>query len=226
MYEYFNQLLLLTLLNQFQQAHHFVLSRLSKSFSIKEVVRDEKLEIPEVAFREALINLIVHRNYHIQAPSKISIYDDRIELFSPGDFSGPIEQDQLLKGLTYLRNPAICKIFRELGLVEKMGTGFINIFKSYEDWGLENPQIIEGANFIKCILPRGSPRQNEVETQTEEAIMTLFYAQNEITAQDVINKFSISRSTAQRWINVLIEKQWVERIGRTRNVRYRKIAHG
>ena len=215
-----------TLLNQFQQAHHFVLSRLSKSFSVTGVVRDEKLEIPEVAFREALVNLLVHRNYHIQAPSKISIYDDRIELFSPGDFSGPIEQDQLLKGLTYLRNPAICKIFRELGLVEKMGTGFINIFKSYEEWGLEKPQIIEGANFIKCILPRGSPQQNEVETRTEESIMTLFYAQDEIAIQDVINKFSISRSTAQRWINVLIEKQWIERVGRTRNVRYRKIAHG
>ncbi len=210
-----------TLLNQFQQAHHFVLSRLSKAFSITGVIRDEKLEIPEIAFREALINLLVHRNYHIQAPSKIAIYDDRVELFSPGNFSGPIEQDQLLKGLTYLRNPAICKIFRELGLVEKMGTGFINIFKSYEAWGLEKPQIIEGANFIKCILPRGSQAIRAKE-QTEESILTLFYSQKEITAQDVINKFSISRATAQRWLNSLIEKQLIERVGRSRNSRYRR----
>jgi len=214
-----------TLLNQFHQAHHFVLSRLSKSFSITGMVRDEKLEIPEVAFREALINLLVHRNYHIQAPSKISIYDDRIELYSPGDFSGPIEQDQLLKGLTYLRNPAICKIFREMGLVEKMGTGFINIFKSYEEWGLEEPQIIEGANFIKCILPRGSSRLTTGNQQTEESILALFYSQNEITIQDVINKFSISRATAQRWLNSLIEKRLIERIGRTRNLRYSRIAN-
>ena len=212
-----------TLLNQFQQAHHFVLSRLSKSFSITGVVRDEKLEIPEVAFREALINLLIHRNYHIKAPSKISIYDDRLELFSPGDFSGPIEQDQLLKGLTYLRNPAICKIFREMGLVEKMGTGFINIFKSYEAWGLEKPQIIEGANFVKCILPRGSSQLISAKMQTEEGILALFYSQNEITAQDVVNKFSISRATAQRWLNSLIEKRLIERIGRTRNLRYRRM---
>lgn len=216
-----------TLLNQFQQAHHFVLSRLSKSFSITGVVRDEKLEIPEVAFREALINLLVHRNYHIKAPSKISIYDDRLELFSPGDFSGPIEQDQLLKGLTYLRNPAICKIFREMGLVEKMGTGFINIFKSYEAWGgLAKPQIIEGANFIKCILPRGSSQSASAIVQNEEeSILALFYFQNEITAQDVVNKFLVSRATAQRWLNGLIEKQLIERIGKTRNVRYRRIAN-
>lgn len=212
-----------TLLNQFQQAHHFILSRLSKSFSIKGVVREEKLEIPEIAIREALINLLVHRNYHMPAPSKIAIYDDRLELFSPGGFSGPIEQDQLLQGLTYLRNPAICKIFREMGLVEKMGTGFINIFKSYEALGLEKPQIIEGANFIKCILPRGTSTQ--VQKQTEESILTLFYSQNEITALDVVNKFSISRATAQRWLNSLIEKQLIERIGNTRNLRYRRIAN-
>ncbi len=215
-----------TLLNQFQQAHHFVLSRLSKSFSITAIVRDEKLEIPEVAFREALLNLLIHRNYHIQAPSKISIYDDRLELYSPGGFSGPIEQDQLLKGLTYLRNPAICKIFREMGLVEKMGTGFINIFKSYEAWGLEKPQIIEGANFIKCILPRASSQSLPIKTQAEEGILTLFYSQNEITTQDVINKFSISRATAQRWLNLLIEKGLIESIGRTRNLRYRRLPNG
>ncbi len=213
-----------TLLNQFQQAHHFVLSRLSKSFSIKGVKREEKLEIPEIALREALINLLVHRNYHIQAPSKISIYDDRVELFSPGNFSGPIEEDQLLKGLTYLRNPAICKIFREIGLVEKMGTGFINIFKSYEAWGLEKPQIIEGANFIKCILPRGSAQLTTAKEEPEEDILSLFYSQNEITTQDVMNKFSISRATAQRWLSLLIEKRLIERIGRTRNLRYRRLA--
>ncbi len=213
-----------TLLNQFQQAHHFVLNRLSKSFSITGIVRDEKLEIPEIAFREALINLLIHRNYHIQAPSKIAIYDDRLELFSPGNFSGPIEQDQLLKGLTYLRNPAICKIFREMGLAEKMGTGFINIFRSYEAWGLEIPQIIEGANFIKCILPRRSS-QAPTKMQTEERILMLFYSQNEITTQDVINKFSISRATAQRWLNSLLEKRLIERIGRTRNLRYKRIAN-
>lgn len=209
-----------TLLNQFQQAHHFVLSRLSKSFSITGVIREEKLEIPEIAFREALINLLVHRNYHIQAPAKIAIYDDRIELFSPGNFSGPIEQDQLLAGLTYLRNPAICKIFREMGLAEKMGTGFINIFKSYETWGLKKPEIIEGANFIKCVLPR-EPAQT-AETAPEENILTLFYAKNEITTQDVMNKFSISRATAGRWLQSLVERQLIERIGRTRNLTYRR----
>lgn len=214
-----------TLLNQFHQAQHFVINRLSKSFSITGLIREEKLEIPELAFREALMNMLIHRNYHTSAPSKISIYDDRIELFSPGAFLGPIEQDQLLKGVTYLRNPAICKIFRELGLVEKMGTGFINIFKSYEKWGLDKPQIIEGANFVKCILPRPGAQGGSVSKgeQTEDVILSMFYSHQEITVNDVMTKFGISRATAQRWLNVLIFTHKIERIGKTRNITYRRL---
>lgn len=210
-----------TLLNQFHQAHNFLISRLSRSFTIQGMVREEKLEIPEVALREALLNLLIHRNYHLPSPSKIFIYEDRLEFFSPGNFWGPITPHQLLRGITYLRNPAICKVFREMGLVEKMGTGFIQIFKSYEEWGLPAPQIIEGDNFIKCILPR--PYQLAAKNAHEPDILSLFYIQEEITLHDVMNKYSISRSTALRWLQSLIEQHKIMRIGKTRNVRYRRL---
>jgi ATP-dependent DNA helicase RecG len=209
-----------TLINQYHQAHNFILSRLSHSFTIQGMIREEKLEIPEVAFREALLNLLIHRNYYLPSPSKILIYDDRVEFFSPGNFWGPIKTDQLLKGMTYLRNPAICKVFRESGLVEKMGTGFIQIFQSYERWGLEKPQIIEGDNFVKCVLPRPSP--HAVPKQGESDILSLWYAQEEITISDIMGKYSVSRATAQRWLQNLLSQNKIERIGKTRNIRYRR----
>lgn len=209
-----------TLLNQFHQAHNFIMNRLFHSFKIEGMVREETLEIPEVAFREALLNLLVHRNYHLPAPSKIFIYDDRLEIFSPGNFFGPIKPDQLLKGITYLRNPAICKVFREVGLIEKMGTGFIQIFQSYEKRGLEKPQIIEGENFVKCILPRPVLQQ---EGAPEPELLALFYARDEISIQDVMSQFSISRATAQRWLQKLLTENKIERLGKTRNIRYRII---
>ncbi len=210
-----------TILNQFHQAHHFILSRLFHSFTIRGMVREEKLEIPEVAFREVLLNMLVHRNYHISAPSKIFIYDDRLEFFSPGNFMGPIKSDQLLKGITYLRNPAICKVFREVGLVEKMGTGFIQIFQSYENWGLKMPQVIEGENFVKCILPRPVLQKKIFEVQ-DTCILKLFDSKNEITIHDVMNECSVSRATAQRWLNSLIDEKKIERLGKARNICYRK----
>jgi len=210
-----------TLLNQYHQAHNFILSRLSRSFTIEGMIREEKLEIPEVAFREALLNLLIHRNYHLPSPSKILIYDDRVEFFSAGNFWGPIKSDQLLKGMTYLRNPAICKVFREVGLVEKMGTGFIQIFQSYEKWGLEKPQIFEGDNFVKCILPR--PYQQQLLKSTEPDILSLFYAKAEITVHDIMSKYSVSRATAQRWLQILLDQNKIVREGKTRNVRYHKV---
>jgi len=80
-----------TLFQQFETAYNFVISKLESSFSIKkEPKRKEKLEIPEEAIREIILNAIVHRNYHINGPSKIAIYDNRIEIFSPGIFPGPM----------------------------------------------------------------------------------------------------------------------------------------
>ena len=209
-----------TLLNQYHQAHNFILGRLSHAFTITGMVREDKLEIPEIAFREALLNMLIHRNYHLPAPSKILIYDDRVEFVNPGNFWGPIQSDQLLKGITYLRNPAICKVFREIGLVEKMGTGFIQIFHTYEKWGLEPPQVIEGENFVKCVLPR--PYHTRNLPPIEPDILTLFYAKEEITITDIMSKYSISRATALRWLKPFLDHKKIERIGKIRNVRYRR----
>src|SRR5262249_10518101 len=63
-----------TLFDQFQQAYGFILSRLYRSFTIRGPKRDEDLEIPKEAVREALLNTLVHRNYHIKAPIKIAIF--------------------------------------------------------------------------------------------------------------------------------------------------------
>ena len=60
-----------------------MITHLDKAFTIKGPQRTEELELPEHALREMLLNLLVHRNYYINAPAKIAIYDNRVEVFSP-----------------------------------------------------------------------------------------------------------------------------------------------
>ena len=208
-----------TLFNQFKQAFEFVTNRLYKSFTIKSLEREEKLEIPEVAIREALLNMIVHRNYHLKSPSKIAIYEDRVEFFSPGGFPGPFSPDKILSGITYLRNPAICKVLREANYIEKLGSGLIEIFKSFEDYELETPKIIDGGDFVKCILPRKAKKI--VETNDIVKILELFNFYQEISLKDIEKKLSISKSTALRRANEMMEKGLIERIGLKRNIRYK-----
>ena len=211
-----------TLFEQFENAYQFIISRLNYSFEISGPQRTETLEIPAEAIREALINAIVHRNYHVKSPIKIAIYDNRIEIFSPGDFPGPFRFNQFLQGITFLRNMAICRVFREAGYVEKLGTGFITIFASYKARQLKTPQIIEGDNFVKCILPREKESALAEKSETGAyVILHLFETSPEISVLDVITHCHISRASAVRWLGQLCKAGRIERIGRGKATRYR-----
>ena len=212
-----------TLFEQFESAFAFLLSRLSRSFVIHGAKREETLEIPEEAIREALLNAIVHRNYHQASPMRVSIYDDRVEILSPGTFPGPLDATTIREGLTFLRNPLICRIFREAGYVEKMGTGLLIIFDTYEKRGLEEPQIVELNSFVKCILPRKIKQDSGALSDDAKKIEEIIFSSDECTINELMEKLSLSRATIWRRIQELLSKRVIERIGHTRGARYRRI---
>lgn len=209
-----------TLFDQFKQAFNFIIARLHKSFKIESLEREEKLEIPEVAIREALLNIIVHRNYHMKSPSKIAIYQNRIEFFSPGRFPGPFFTQNICSGITYLRNPAICKVLREAKYIEKLGSGLITIFNSYEEYNLEKPQLIDGGDCVKCILPREKKNLEKIKISDEEKILQLFSFNKDMSIKDIQRELSVSASTALRRLNEMMEQGYIERIGQKRGIRY------
>jgi len=213
-----------TLFEQFERAFDFILSRLSRSFTIEAPQRKEVLEIPSKAIREALLNMIVHRNYRQSSPSKIAIYQNRIEFFSPGTFFGPLNPQNLKQGLSFIRNIAICKVFREAKYIEKMGSGLITIFKSYEENHLKTPSVIEGTGFIKCILPR-EPMLEEAKSEDIQAILTLFEVVSEITISDIMKSVKISRTTAGRRLQELQSQGLIEQVGTGKGTRYRKLVN-
>lgn len=219
-----------TLMSQVDTAINFVSSRLNHSFEIKKTRRIEKLEMPEVAVREIIINAVVHRDYSLPGPIKISIFDDRVEIFSPGGFAGPISTDDLEMGLTYIRNHAICRIFREAGYIEKLGSGFLTLFKTFRENFLPRPVVIEGDRFIKCVLPRVSSLKRsersgnlEHKKQPSTLLMDLFYSQDLISIPEAMAYLNISRPTAGRYLSQLVKLGKVERLGQGPSVRYRKI---
>jgi ATP-dependent DNA helicase RecG len=214
-----------TLFEQYQEALAFILSRLYYSFTIKGFEREEALEVPEVAIREVLLNLLVHRNYHIKSPAKIAIYDDRIEFFSPGDFPGPLDSHNLLEGMSFLRNPAICRVFREARFIEKLGTGLITLFNSYMQMELPRPYVTEGTSFVKCVLPRNTPqnmhlRQNITVPADLQPIYDLFGIGNEITVSHVMRTLNLPRSTAGRHLATLVQKNLITKKGAGRAACY------
>ena len=209
-----------TLFEQFKGAYEFIISRLNHSFSIRGPKREDQLEIPEIAVRELLLNAIIHRNYHIRAPSKVAIYENRIEIFSPGSFPSPFASLRL--GLTDVRNMTICNVFREANYIEKLGSGFLTVFESYTKSGLPDPEIINGENFVKCILPRpgfGSPKLID----EKDKILHLFFAVHDLSVSDVIRSLHLPRSTASRYLTELVREGKLYKRGKGKGTRYHRI---
>jgi ATP-dependent DNA helicase RecG len=76
--------------------------------------------IPMAALREALVNALIHRKYIIRGAVKVALYEDRLEIFSPGSLPGLMSLKNLGDGTTFLRNPTLAKIARKLRLIEKV----------------------------------------------------------------------------------------------------------
>lgn len=207
---------------QFNSTYDFVLNRLTKSFRIDDPQRSEKLEIPKKAIREVLLNAIVHRNYHIQAPTKVAVWSDRIEVFSPGSFPGPIDVNNLRAGRSYIRNPNICKAFREAGYIEKLGSGFIVMLDSYQDYHLPQPQVIDGGDFVKCVLARPTLASGYVEIEDlQSRVLNLFQTSSELQTKEIVKALGVARATLHRALTALLEKGLIVRIGQTHATRYR-----
>jgi len=177
-----------------------------------------KMIIPEVALREAIINALIHRKYWIPGATKIALYDDRLEIFNPGNFPGLFDLNHLGDGTTYLRNPHLARLARRFGLVEKLGTGIRVILESCNKAGLKRPEYLEGADSVKLVfsfLPA-----EDTFSGDEEKLLALFTMRGELRLEEVEKYLDVSRNTATRKLNQLIKTAKVKRQGKGPAVKY------
>ncbi|MGN0828634.1 MAG: ATP-binding protein [Akkermansia sp.] len=112
---------------QIEQAYQFVLRHIRLEASVEGLYRVERYEIPEEALREAIINAVVHRNYLQHAYIQVAIYDDRLEIISPGGLYGGLTLTQAENGTSSIRNKVLADIFAKMKLVEHWGTGLLKM---------------------------------------------------------------------------------------------------
>lgn len=193
-------------------------SWISRHFNLQDAKLTSKSIIPHEALREAIINALIHRKYFIPGAIKIAVYDNRVEIFSPGGFPGLVDIKHLGDGTTFLRNPNIARLARKLGLVEKMGTGIKLIFDSCTKAGLKTPEFHEEGDFVKVIFffePSKQPDKGD-----EESILELAKLRVELTITDIMDYLGVSRNTATRKLNLLIKQKKLIRKGKGPSTRY------
>ena len=120
---------------------------------IQEADRKKIEKIPEAAFREAIANSLIHRVWDVESQIRVLMFDDRIEVVSPGGLPSGITVNEYLAGkLSALRNRNLANVFYRLGFVEIFGTGIIRIKQLYEE-SLAKPEFEVSENAIKVVLP-------------------------------------------------------------------------
>lgn len=174
--------------------------------------------VPTIALREALVNALIHRKYIVRGAVKIAMYEDRLEIFSPGSLPGLMSLKNLGDGTTFLRNPTLAKIARRLRLIEKLGSGIKIILDSCKKEKLKMPSFFEDGDFFKVVFYFEKIFELDDKSTTEEKIIELGMSLGEIRIKDLIEKVGISRNTATRKMNILIEKKLFERRGRGASV--------
>lgn len=113
-------------------------------------------DYPEEALREALLNVLVHRDYAYGASAQISIFDDRIEFLSIGGLVKGITLSDIMLGTSVTRNERLANIFYRLTLIGAYGAGVPKILKSYKE-SIMQPKFEVTDNAFKITLPN----QNE-----------------------------------------------------------------
>ncbi len=227
-----------SLMQQMNEVYDFIDFRNQTRATIEKLYRVDVRDYPEVAVREALLNLLVHRDYSFSASAFISIYEDRIEFVSIGGLMPGIDLEDVMGGISVCRNQDLANVFYRLHLIEAYGTGMGKIMKAYESMQVK-PVIETTKNAFKIILPNinakyetenatvktksGTPVTVHTEkklSDEEEKILEYARKHGAITRNDVIGLLEVSASTAARVIRKMVKTNLLEQKGKARNTHY------
>ena len=137
-----------------EEAIAFAGKHLTRESIIEGARREDRWSIPLVAIREALMNAVVHADYAQQgAPIRLALFDDRIEIENPGLLPFGLTIEDIMQGVSKLRNRVIARVFHELHLIEQWGSGIQRMTEACRKAGLDAPRLEEiGMHFRVTIL--------------------------------------------------------------------------
>ena len=227
------------LYQQIDNAYQFVLRHINKGTEINGIVRTDAYELPVRAIREAIVNAVTHRSYLDDSCIQLSIYDDRVEVYSPGRLYGGLDMAEALKGKSKCRNAAISEAFYYMGIIEGWGTGLNRIQKSCQEYGLKKPVIEESGNGFLVVFYRKSsiessteiPKssiesgieipESSIESSTEDdmeiKLLQLLCRQPKITQQELADQLGYSKAWVRKVMKKLQQKGMLKREGATKN---------
>lgn len=126
-------------------------NRLS-SYVTEDWTSVETAGVPEVAYREAVLNLLVHQDYAAGVTGLVSVFDHSMEFVNAGGLMRTISESKLKLGCSKPRNRKLAEVFHRLGLIEAYGTGIPKMLEMYRNSTVK-PDFVLVDDAFKTILP-------------------------------------------------------------------------
>ncbi|MBE0635346.1 putative DNA binding domain-containing protein [Candidatus Bipolaricaulota bacterium] len=194
-------------------AVEFVNKHTLHGVEIGAVRRVEQWNLPPAAVREAIINALAHADYAERgAPTRISIFDDRLEIENPGLLLFGLTVDDLRQGISKLRNRVIGRVFHELGLVEQWGSGIQRIVTTCREAGLDEPRFEELGTRFRVTLyttKRHSPTADSVDL----TILEMMNAEHGLSTQEIATAIGLTPRATRTRLSKLVNRGLVREIG-------------
>ncbi|KGG80396.1 ATP-dependent DNA helicase [Caloranaerobacter azorensis H53214] len=228
------------LFSQLEKAESFIKNHINLRGEIKGLQRTDTYEIPIEAIREALINAVVHRDYtNMGRDIKVGIYDDILNIVSPGGFPSTLTEKDILEGRSEVRNKVIARVFKELNYIEQWGSGIKRIKSTCLKYGLKEPIIKETGDFVDVEIYREVPESagkvpesagkvpEKYRDLSEQEIRIIEYIKNngKITSKEVEKLIGVKNRRAREILKEMIDRKIITRKGRGRSTYYSLKAH-
>lgn len=218
------------LYEQIEEAYEFVLKHINLGAEINGLVRTDTYELPTEAIREAIVNAMTHRNFLDRSCVQVAVYDDRVEITSPGMLYGGLTIEQIKEGGSKIRNRCIAEVFSRMKIIESWGTGIKRMFSSCKEYGIREPELLEIGDSFRVNLyrpsyndihqssPKSSPKSSLKDVnQTQRKIIEMILLNPKMTQTAMAEELGITSRAVKKSIKELNEKGLLQRVGSARS---------
>jgi predicted HTH transcriptional regulator len=163
--------------------------------------------------REAIINAVTHADYsQIGAPIRVSVFDDRVEVESPGLLPFGLTVDDMLQGVSRLRNRVIGRVFKEVGLIEQWGSGVGRMVDCCREQGIPGPEFEELASRFRVIFRLTRVAASQLN-ETELSILNAVRCADGLSTGGVAEAVGISSRAARTRLKQLVARGVIVEVG-------------
>ena len=163
---------------------------------------------------------------------QVAVFDNRLEVTSPGMLYGGLTLEEALSGRSKIRNRVIADVFSRMDLIEEWGTGIRRIFKRAEEYGLREPEFLEIGDTFRVNLYRSEEKKADkkpikkadkkpINGQRQQSILNYVKEHGGITNKEARELLGLADSTTKRILKRMVEEGILKEEGERKSRVYR-----